>query len=218
MNSPPRAPELQDDPIAKKARLRSQIRAARAALSPEERARRDQHIHEVLLAQLAERFRKQRPTLAAYCAMRGEPGGQELPEMLATAGFPVLLPVVHNQSRELQWRYYKGREHLRANSMGILEPTGEATGPLEQLAALAVLPALAVGADGTRLGQGGGFYDKQFSRAAARPSAIWALVDDAELLDSVPALEHDLKVDAAISPRGATAFPRRAIMDDISLD
>ena len=62
-----------------------------------------------------------------------------------------------------------------------------------------VVPALAVAADGTRLGRGGGFYDRALGHA--RPDAVLvAVVFDEELLDAVPTGAHDRRVDAVVSP------------------
>src|SRR5699024_9289098 len=107
-----------------------------------------------------QRFPDSRPVVAAFCALPGEPGGTDLPEALQEAGYEVVLPVVKHSPRRLEWRTFTGMADLVANSMGILEPTGENLGELVDTADVAILPALALGSDGTRLGQGGGFYDR----------------------------------------------------------
>jgi 5-formyltetrahydrofolate cyclo-ligase len=62
-----------------------------------------------------------------------------------------------------------------------------------------VVPALAVGRDGTRLGRGGGYYDRAL--AHARPDAVLvAVVFDEELLEGVPAGPHDRRVTAVVTP------------------
>lgn len=66
---------------------------------------------------------------------------------------------------------------------------------------LIVVPALAVSLDGTRLGQGGGWYDRTLPhRAPLAPVA--AVVFDEEVLapGSIPREEHDVRVDAIITP------------------
>src|SRR5699024_2472936 len=111
-------------------------------------------------AALGKQFPNSRPVVAAFCALPGEPGGTDLPEALQEAGYEVVLPVVKHSPRRLEWRTFTGMADLVANSMGILEPTGENLGELVDTADVAILPALALGSDGTRLGQGGGFYDR----------------------------------------------------------
>ena len=64
---------------------------------------------------------------------------------------------------------------------------------------MAVVPALAVAADGARLGRGGGYYDRAL--AHARPAALLlALVFDDELVDRLPTGPHDRRVDVVLSP------------------
>ncbi|MFD0866860.1 5-formyltetrahydrofolate cyclo-ligase, partial [Tessaracoccus lubricantis] len=53
---------------------------------------------------------------------------------------------------------------------------------------------LAVGRDGTRLGTGGGWYDRALPHR--RPGALLvALAREDEVLDTVPTLPHDVSVD-----------------------
>lgn len=210
------------DPSAAKAELRAQIRAQRKRVPAEERAARDESIQRHLLAALERHFPDHTATIAAFCAMPGEPGGQSLPTVLREAGYEVILPVVKYNPRRLEWRRFYGTGDLQANSMGILEPTGEAVGELTEAADVAVLPALALGSDGTRLGQGGGFYDRELAdydtaaacapapadeaTASAKLMTIWALVDDSELRGSVPTAAHDLQIQGGISPSGFRAL------------
>jgi 5-formyltetrahydrofolate cyclo-ligase len=63
-----------------------------------------------------------------------------------------------------------------------------------------VVPALAVDHRGTRLGQGGGWYDRALR--FARPGALLlALVHDGEDLDTeLPRDPHDVPVSAVATP------------------
>ncbi|HJD90845.1 MAG TPA: 5-formyltetrahydrofolate cyclo-ligase [Corynebacterium urealyticum] len=143
-----------------KAALRAEVRDTRKQVPTAERAQRDRAIQRHLVAALGKQFPNSRPVVAAFCALPGEPGGTDLPEALQEAGYEVVLPVVKHSPRRLEWRTFTGMADLVANSMGILEPTGENLGELVDTADVAILPALALGSDGTRLGQGGGFYDR----------------------------------------------------------
>ncbi|MCO7197344.1 5-formyltetrahydrofolate cyclo-ligase, partial [Pseudonocardia sp. McavD-2-B] len=67
-------------------------------------------------------------------------------------------------------------------------------------AGLVVVPALAVDRRGRRLGRGGGFYDRTLALAA--PGALLVVpLHDGELLDDVPAEDHDVAVGAAVLAR-----------------
>lgn len=81
---------------------------------------------------------------------------------------------------------------------------------LEGIAAavLILVPALAVDLFGTRLGQGGGSYDRALARR--HPDAlVVAVVNDDESGDwSLPHEAHDVRVDAVITPRdGLSLIP-----------
>ena len=167
-------PHNPEETRAAKATLRAEVRDTRKQVPAAERAQRDRAIQSHLVAALKQRFPDSRPVVAAFCALPGEPGGTDLPEALREAGYEVILPVVKRNLRRLEWRTFTGTSDLAANSMGILEPTGKNLGELVDAADVAVLPALSLGSDGTRLGQGGGFYDRTLaafvSGDAAHPS------------------------------------------------
>ncbi|MGI8761179.1 MAG: 5-formyltetrahydrofolate cyclo-ligase, partial [Jatrophihabitantaceae bacterium] len=70
-----------------------------------------------------------------------------------------------------------------------------------------LVPALAVARDGTRLGRGGGSYDRALLRR--RPGApAAALLFDGELLDALPREQWDVPVQAVVLPAGWQDLPR----------
>ena len=62
----------------------------------------------------------------------------------------------------------------------------------------AVIPALAVTADGDRLGKGGGYYDRVLSGLSDVP--IVAIVGDPDVVDRIPTQAHDMRVHAIVTP------------------
>ena len=64
---------------------------------------------------------------------------------------------------------------------------------------MVLVPALAVDRAGNRLGRGGGSYDRALARVGPLIPVIALLYDD-ELLDQVPAEQHDIA-----GPRGRPA-------------
>lgn len=85
------------------------------------------------------------------------------------------------------------------------QPRGRVLGP-EALAGASVVlvAALAVDGSGTRLGQGGGWYDRALEHVAAGVPVV-AAVFDAEVLPAgtLPREAHDRRVDAVITPTRA---------------
>jgi 5-formyltetrahydrofolate cyclo-ligase len=146
-------------------------------------------------------------TVAAYVPVGREPGGPDLPEVLAAA-MPLdgrlLLPVLLDDG-DLDWARYEGPLSLRAGPRGLREPAGHRLG-VDAIgeAALVIVPALAVDRGGMRLGRGGGSYDRALARTD--DALTVALLHDGELIDSVPTEKHDRPVRAAITPRGGVTL------------
>ena len=143
--------------------------------------------------------------VTAYAAMAGEPGTGPLLEALIAAGAQVALPIV--RGRGLAWGRYAGPESLAPSPRGIAEPTVEIAEDSDALAhldpAVLLIPATAVGRDGSRLGQGGGYYDRLLGGLPPRRSGgPWriALVHDAEVMATVPHDDRDASMDMVITP------------------
>ncbi|MGY1715286.1 5-formyltetrahydrofolate cyclo-ligase [Geodermatophilus nigrescens] len=180
---------------AAKAALRERFVAARLDRSPAARASAAAAVTSALLARLA-----QVRVLAAFVPDDTEPGAGRLPAAFTQLGARVLLPVVPDSGAELRWAVDTGR--LAPGRFGLSEPVGPRLGPTALgTAQVVVVPALAVDRAGTRLGRGGGYYDRALRHA--RPGAVVvALVFDDELVDALPALDHDRPVTAVVTPSG----------------
>ncbi|WP_460957064.1 5-formyltetrahydrofolate cyclo-ligase [Parasphingorhabdus pacifica] len=146
-------------------------------------------------------------TVCAYVPVGGEPGSLDLLDALRSAGCRVLLPVVTGAS-PLEWSVYEGGESLRRADFGLLEPAGERLGSSAIGTADGILvPALAVDGSGVRLGRGAGHYDRSLPLAAADADRV-AVVRDSEFVDELPGEEHDVLMNAALTPeRGVVRLP-----------
>lgn len=189
-------------PDERKDALREAVLTTRAGLSPAawaaEDASRTRHALELLTGS---RARPDRPgTVALYAARPGEPGTAELISTLAEQGWRVLLPVLR---RVVDWAEFDG--DLTIGWAGIPQPPGPRLGAEAlALADVVVVPCLAVGRDWTRLGTGGGWYDRAL--AHRRPGTpVVALARAAEIFDTVPTLAHDVSIDAFVTEDGSAA-------------
>jgi len=179
-----------------KAALRSRLLAARARLTPEQRATAGRALRDAILelpqVQMA-------GTIAAYYSIASEPDTHGLVYALWKRGGYVLLPLLRPDA-DLDWASYEGPDSLRPGPRGLAEPAEPPRG-LDAVARadLVLVPALAVDRGGVRLGRGAGCYDRALARVGP-PVPTIALVYDGELLDEIPADSHDQRVRMVARP------------------
>ncbi len=90
-------------------------------------------------------------------------------------------------------------------SFGIREPLGPTADPSE--IDVVLVPGLAFSAEGHRLGQGGGFYDKFLPLLRPQCLTIGVCFHE-QVVPHVPGEEHDLAVDCVVTDRGPLGPPR----------
>ncbi len=134
--------------------------------------------------------------VCSYESLPSEPPTRELHEELAARGLTVLVPLLL-PDKDLDWIRWLPRDHSEHGEHGETPPLGPNT---IGRARLIVVPALAVDGAGTRLGQGGGSYDRALARRHPQ-SRVVALID-AEPSAQLPTLPHDQAVDAVASATG----------------
>lgn len=125
-------------------------------------------------------------SVAAYVPLRTEPGSVELLDALDGAGIAVLVPVLLPNC-DLDWRRWPDGPLAGVDAIGTVD--------------VAFVPALAVARDGTRLGRGGGSYDRALTRRSPDATVIALLFDD-ELVDVLPREPWDVPVHGAVTPSG----------------
>jgi 5-formyltetrahydrofolate cyclo-ligase len=177
------APETKDE-------LRARLTAARRRRSDGDLAAARAAVRDHVVAGLGDLT-----CVAAYEPLRTEPGSIELLAALHGRGLRVLVPLTL-PDRDLDWTEWT---------------PGGAGAPLGRdavaAAELVLVPALAVGVDGARLGRGGGSYDRALPRRAAGAMTA-ALVFADEVLDAVPIEPWDVSVSHAVTPDGWRTLDR----------
>ena len=147
-------------------------------------------------------------TISAYLSTPDEPDTRAFLTWAAEQGIRVLLPVIRPDGL-LDWAEHDGTETIEA-TLGMPEPTADALAPTElESVDLMLIPATAVGRDGSRLGGGRGFFDKTIAAMAECPP-VYALVHDEELFDSVPHASYDQPVDGVVTPSGILHLSSRS--------
>ena len=156
--------------------------------------------------------------LAAFLPLGTEPPLLPALEEVHRRGHRVWVPVVE-ADRAMRWCRWHPDVPLEPGSLpGLLEPVGPRHDiEIFHAVALLIVPAVAVGADGVRLGFGGGYYDRFLDRlvAAAPLPAMLACVFHDEVLPAgtVPKEPHDAVMPRALTERGVIdlgATPDRA--------
>lgn len=120
-------------------------------------------------------------------------------------GVPVAAPRTIPSMRRLQLHLVSGPDDLEIGTWGIREPRADC--PLiEDYSSIAwmLMPGLAFDLEGSRLGYGGGYYDRLLEEMTVRGIPLpfrLAVVYDCQMVDKVPTEPHDGKVDAIVTEK-----------------
>lgn len=201
---------------ARKKQLRSELRSRRRELySGAEGARRRARESELLREHAApaiERILSVRatqgaaaPRVAAYHPSPLEADVMPVVRHLLELGAELVFPAAA-ENGQLEWVLWDGRSpFVDSPGRGFgKEPLGRRLGPEALAQAAAVLaPAVAVDRSGTRIGHGGGYYDRALTHVP--PTAeIVAVVHPVELLaaGSLPRGPHDVTIPSVLTADG----------------
>ena len=182
--------------------LRADMRDRRQALEPEERRKRALAAATHLLA--SHPWKKAR-TVALYVAVRGEMDTGPLLQAAWQGGKLVLLPLCSAMGGAAEMRFIpcEGIETLAPGAFGIPEPPCPAgTPPMDAEPDLVVVPGVAFDKNGTRLGHGGGFYDRYFARPETTGALRIGYAYDFQVVDSLARDPWDLPVDVICTEQG----------------
>lgn len=148
------------------------------------------------------------PRAAAFSSIQGEVPTDDLLKTLLDCGYQVLIPKL-GTGLEVGWGLMSGLTDL--GRMEIIggwrpdEPEGVSL-PAESLAGarLILVPALSIDTLGTRLGRGGGWYDRALVNRTDGALVVGICWEEELVTDPLPHLPHDLPVDAVLTPTGFT--------------
>jgi 5-formyltetrahydrofolate cyclo-ligase len=149
--------------------------------------------------------------ISVYASRPTEPGTLPLISALSERGVRVLIPLL-GDGLQRGWGEYLGAEDLTSRAPG--RPP-EPSSPFLPQAAIAdadvvISPALAVDPTGTRLGHGGGWYDRCLLDARADALLLaFCYRDEVRTADDpVPREAHDVPIHGVVTPDGVTLFDR----------
>jgi len=184
-----------------KAGLRGVAKARRAALTPAERAHAAQAVAQACLAE--PKFAA-RQVIAGYWPLPEELDCRPILQRLLDDGRTVVLPAIIRRDGPLQMRVWEPDAPLYPAGFGTLAPSELAP---QARPDLVLLPLLGFDRLGTRLGYGGGYYDRSFAEAEGRPLMV-GLAYGAQEFETIPRDEHDIALDAVVTETGIKEFGR----------
>lgn len=175
--------------------IRTALRTLRDALSEEDRAARSRSIARALLA-LPELDGA--GTVMVFSSFGTEVVTLPIVDALVASGRRVALPRI--EQADIVAVSYRTGEEMRPAAFGMDEPLGGdliAPGDLDVI----VTPGLAFDRHGYRIGYGGGYYDRLFTKT--RPDAVKVgICFAAQLVGPLPHGGHDVPVDLIVTDAG----------------
>ncbi|MCD7858917.1 MAG: 5-formyltetrahydrofolate cyclo-ligase [Firmicutes bacterium] len=173
-----------------KSRLRSEIRARKRAMRPEEIEEKSRLLGQLLAAHPLYRAAG---TIYGYLPYNQEVRTTPMLRRALADGKRVAVPKVYGQ--RMQFHYLCDFTRVERGYAGIPEPLGDEP-VAHDPTALVLLPGLAFDAAGHRMGYGGGFYDRFLAEEPLHPKI--ALCYDFQMCGEIPVDAHDIAVDAVL--------------------
>lgn len=137
-------------------------------------------------------------SIGLYNSMPHEAPASGYARFFAERGHVLALPRFTHRSAPMEFARFKDafdESDLETGPFGLLQPSADAevVGP-----DVLFVPLLGFTAEGDRIGQGGGHYDRYLS-AHPHATAI-GLAWDAQLVDDLPTEEHDVRLHYVVTP------------------
>lgn len=179
-----------------KKQIRAEVKKAVSALDPDYCEAADRKIMENIIS-LSEY--REAESIFCFVSMDTEVNTHPLIKQMLEDGKKVGVPRCLELGRMEAFRIQSMEDDLEPGTWGILEP--EESCPKMDPASfqLAVVPCCTCSHDGSRLGYGGGFYDRYLNRS----QAVRAIICREKIMrEDIPVEDHDLKMDIVISEQG----------------
>jgi 5-formyltetrahydrofolate cyclo-ligase len=185
-----------DDPVAAAKRAaREYARAARCALDPASCSRAAQSLAdslgslpEVVIAR----------TVLAYGATPEEIDPAIAVERLRSCGVTIAYPRIEAPG-VLGLHVVDDESELVRGPFGLTQPTEKAPRIQAREIDAVIVPGVAFDANGWRLGYGGGYYDRLLPVLRDDCARIGVAYDE-QVLESIPAQEHDVRMHVVVTP------------------
>lgn len=188
-----------NDISQKKAQYRQQARIHRDQTPP------DPAVSEAIIEPFLDEIKPEKhQKIALYWPTDKELDCRFLADELCKRGFTVLLPKVIADTKILSFAPWTPDTEMIEGEFGILEPENND----DMTPDIVLAPLLAFDQKGTRLGQGGGYYDATIADLRKNGAVLYAgLGYGAQaVLFNLPKEEHDQALDCIITPEKVIRF------------
>jgi len=194
---------LNSPPAVRKSELRKQLRRRRVAIGKPQR----RHCERRAALQLLRwrRLRKARH-IAVYLSARSELSTRTLIARLLRQGCKLWVPVT-GSAATMRFVPLRRDGKLRRGPLGLRQPVRGRPCRGARRMDLILLPLLGFDAQGHRLGNGGGYYDRALAtpRAGRRPLLV-GYAYAAQEMAAIPAESWDVRLDAVVTEQGLRRF------------
>ncbi len=184
---------------ALKATLRAEAHEKRGALSSSFRKEASLAAAETFIAAVPVPFEQ---TISIYWAIRDELDCKPLLSHFMDDGHKVCLPVVMGRGQPLEMRLWSPTDPLVPNGFNTLAPPETAQKVIPDIV---VTPLLGFDKTGTRLGYGGGYYDRSLASWPQKPLLVGYAFGVQEF-DHLPRDTHDVPLDMVVTENGVRRF------------
>jgi 5-formyltetrahydrofolate cyclo-ligase len=201
----------QSEPAREKAALRQQMREKRAALERSEAEAAAQRLAKGLPRHPLVKSRAPGAVLVPV-RHRDEIDTAPLARILEDEGWRIHRPRSIEATRRLDAVAWATHAPLQAGAHGIPEPPRDAPRIEPETLSLIVVPGLAFGLDGMRLGSGLGYFDRFLAplKKQEHPPVLIGIGYRFQLAPHVPAEPHDVPLDGLqLEERAVTCRPFR---------
>ena len=188
-----------------KRRLRKDFIEKRDSIHPEQKRLKEAAIEKTLFS--LREFQKA-GSILLYMSFRSEVNTMNYLEDVVSLGKALILPRVDAKHRSLRLFEVRDVSELSPGYMGILEPRIEKGREVSlNTVDLVIIPGTGFDITGSRIGYGGGYYDrllsyesKQLARVEKHIMTI-ALAFEEQIGTKIPTEPHDIKVDMIVTEK-----------------
>ena len=181
-----------------KSKIRKEIKRRRMSLSAEVLAKIEKELPEFIASiddeELSQKL-KSAKRIALYRSFKGEVPVDGLAKSFMEKGITCCFPRVEDEDMVFCDCKGLGKDEFEESPLGIREPLRSKKPVDPKDIDVVVLPAVAYNEEGTRLGAGGGYYDRYFGSLGSRRPYLLGICYEFQLCSDVPSTDQDISAD-----------------------